>query len=155
MGRQLVRLTHGERGLEIGFDHIFGRRQDVRDEVVAELDVGVKRTADLELAQGVKAGRDDGSKADGEHDPECNDCRRKRETNFHETIQWRRSKSERTLNNCGKHGIASRGNCIPRAPGNYEKRTSVGRFCVSEIDSGTNRNVSGPMKRSNQLSCAG
>ncbi|MET4118121.1 hypothetical protein ABIB85_004579 [Bradyrhizobium sp. JR1.5] len=47
MGRELVGLAHGERGLEIGLDHIFRRRQNVGDEVIAQLDVGIERTADL------------------------------------------------------------------------------------------------------------
>ncbi|MGY4367124.1 hypothetical protein ACVW1A_003189 [Bradyrhizobium sp. LB1.3] len=88
MRRQPVRLAHGEGGLEIGLDHIFRRGQDVRDEVIAELDVGIERAADLELVQGVEAGGDHGGKADGEDDAESNDCGRKRKANFHETIRW-------------------------------------------------------------------
>lgn len=73
MGGQLVRLAHGQRRLEIGFDDVFRRRQDVGDEVVAELDVGIERAADLELAQRIEAGGNNRSKADGKDDPESDD----------------------------------------------------------------------------------
>lgn len=36
-----------------------------------------------------------------------------------------RTKSKRTLNGYGKHGIASRRNCIPRAPENYGKTSGA------------------------------
>jgi hypothetical protein len=95
VGRQLVRLAHGEGRLEIGLDDIFRGRQDVGDEVVAELDVGIERPADLELLQGVEAGGDHGRETDGQNDAESNDRGRKRQTNFHETIQgMRRNRSD-------------------------------------------------------------
>ncbi|MGY3428182.1 hypothetical protein ACVWZW_008686 [Bradyrhizobium sp. F1.13.4] len=87
MGRQLVGLAHGESGLKIGLDHIFRRRQDVGDEIVAQLDVGIERTADLELFQGVEAGGDHGGETECQNDAESNDCGRKRKANFHGTIQ--------------------------------------------------------------------
>ncbi len=56
MRRKLRRIVQHEGGLEIGFDDVFRRRQNVGDQVVAELDLVVKRTADLELRQPVNAG---------------------------------------------------------------------------------------------------
>ena len=53
MRRKLRRIVQHERGLKIGLDHVFRRRQDVGDKVVAELDPVVQRTADLELQQAV------------------------------------------------------------------------------------------------------
>jgi hypothetical protein len=50
-----------ERGLEIGFDDVFRRRQDIGDEIVAELDLVIKRTTDLELRQPIDAGGNDGT----------------------------------------------------------------------------------------------
>lgn len=87
MSRQLVRLAHRKRSLKVGFDHVFRRRQDVGDEVVAQLDVGIKRAADLELFQCVQAGGDHGGKADGENDPERDDRGGQRQANFHGEIQ--------------------------------------------------------------------
>jgi len=75
MGSQLVGFAHGKGGLEIGLDDIFRRRQDVRDEVVAELDVGIKRPANLELSNRIEAGRNDSREADGQSNAECNDRR--------------------------------------------------------------------------------
>ena len=49
MRRKLRRIVQHEGGLEIGFDDIFRRRQNIGDEIVAELDLVVERTADLEL----------------------------------------------------------------------------------------------------------
>ena len=49
MRRKLRRIVQHEGCLEIGLDDVFRRRQDVGDKVVAELDLVVERTADLEL----------------------------------------------------------------------------------------------------------
>ena len=56
----LAGIVQRQRRLEIGFDDIFRRRQDVGDEVVAELDLVVERAADLDVAERVKAGEDHG-----------------------------------------------------------------------------------------------
>ncbi|MEY9760449.1 hypothetical protein ABH988_001234 [Bradyrhizobium ottawaense] len=127
VGRQLVRLAHGQRRLEIGLDDIFRRRQNVRDEVVAELDVGVERTADLELFQGIEAGRNHGGKTDGENDAERNDRRGQGQTKFHETIRGG-VETAATLDEYGKYGIASRRNCIARTPHNYGNLPSSHRY---------------------------
>jgi hypothetical protein len=62
MRRKLRRIVQHEGSLEIGFDDIFRRRQNVGDEVVAELDLVVERTAHLELRQPVNAGGNHGTK---------------------------------------------------------------------------------------------
>ena len=55
------RIAQRQRGLEIGLDHIFRRRQDVGHEVVAELDLVIQRPTHLEVLQGPDAGSDDGA----------------------------------------------------------------------------------------------
>ena len=63
MGRKLRRIAQDEGGLQIGLDDIFRRRQNIGDQVVAELDLVVERTADLELGQPVNTGGNDGTEA--------------------------------------------------------------------------------------------
>jgi hypothetical protein len=60
---ELGRIIQRQRRLEIGLDYIFRRRQDVGNKVVAELDLGIERTADLDVAQRIDAGEDHGGKA--------------------------------------------------------------------------------------------
>ena len=63
MRRELRRIVQHEGGLEIGLDDVFRRRQDVGDQVVAELELVIERPAHLELRQPVDTGRNDGTEA--------------------------------------------------------------------------------------------
>ena len=63
MRRQLRRVAQDQRRVEIGFDDVFRRRQDVGDQIVAELELVVERAADLELGKSVNAGSDHGAEA--------------------------------------------------------------------------------------------
>ena len=47
---------------EIGFDHVFRRRKNVRDKIVSKLDPVIYRPADLELGKRVVACNDHGNK---------------------------------------------------------------------------------------------
>ena len=57
-GGERGRIVQGQRCLEIRFDHVFRRRQDVGDEVVAEFELVVDGPADLDLSEGVDTGED-------------------------------------------------------------------------------------------------
>ena len=63
MGGKLRRIVQDEGGLQIGLDDVFRRRQNIGDQVVAELDLVVERTAHLELGQPVNTGGNDSPEA--------------------------------------------------------------------------------------------
>ena len=65
MRRKPRRIVEHQGGLEIGFDDVFRRRQNVGNEVVAELELVIERTADLELRQPVNAGGNHGTETHG------------------------------------------------------------------------------------------
>ena len=73
MRLELGRIVQCQRGFEIGLDHIFRRRQDIGNEVIAELDLRVEWAADLQLSQRVGAGRDHGDESDHKQQTEAND----------------------------------------------------------------------------------
>jgi hypothetical protein len=57
-------IVENEGRFEIGLDYVFWRRQDVGNQVVAEFDAVVNGAADLEMVQGILAGRDQDQQAD-------------------------------------------------------------------------------------------
>ncbi|WP_249129074.1 hypothetical protein [Bradyrhizobium japonicum] len=73
MNSKLIRLAHRQRRFQIGLEHIGGWRQDIGDEVIAELDVGIERPTNLELAKRVSTAGDDSHKAEDEQNAEEND----------------------------------------------------------------------------------
>src|SRR5262249_52426854 len=83
MRLEALRLAQRQRRLEIGLDDIGRRRQDICDEVVAELDAGIEGTADLQFLKRVTPCQDDGGKSDGQQQAESNDRGGNRQTEFH------------------------------------------------------------------------
>jgi hypothetical protein len=80
---QRGRIAQRQGRFEIGFDHIFGWWQDVRDEVVAELDAVVERAAHLEMVERKAGGADDRTQTNDGSDAEDDDCARERELEIH------------------------------------------------------------------------
>jgi len=56
MTGQVGRPAQRQRRFQIGFDDVGRRRQDIGDQIAAELDLGVERTADPQLLQRQRAG---------------------------------------------------------------------------------------------------
>jgi hypothetical protein len=72
--RQAGRIVQQQGRLEIGLDDIFRRRQDVRDEILAQDDPAIDRAIDLQLAERADACPQDGNASQGHDQAEQIDC---------------------------------------------------------------------------------
>ena len=76
-------IAQGQCRLQIGLDDIFRRGKDVGDQIVAEFDLVVERTANFQFAQRIDAGEDDAGQTDCRDDSEQGDGARNRDPEFH------------------------------------------------------------------------
>src|SRR6516162_798734 len=70
---------------------------------------------------------------------------------FMETIREPAQNRKRTLKDCGKHGIASRRNCIARNPENYGETVSEERFPMQLSPAVARTSASADPKRRGRL----
>ncbi len=83
MNGKPLRFLHRQRRFKKCFDDVKRWRQNVRNQVVAELDLRIKGTANAQLVEGVTAGQHHGRKPQARENAERDNCRRNRDAHFH------------------------------------------------------------------------
>ncbi len=62
MHGQRAGVVEGERRLKVGFEDVFGRRQNIGNQILAEHDLTVKRASNLQIRQRQGASQNHGGK---------------------------------------------------------------------------------------------
>src|SRR4029077_8250876 len=75
MRHELIGLAHRQRGFQIGFENVGGRREKNCEPLVAKLDLGIQRPGNFQLPKRVDACRDNGCETDEKNKTEHGDRR--------------------------------------------------------------------------------